>query len=58
MYEKYEVKEYWIVYPGEKIVEIYILTERKYGIPQVYGMDDKILVKHLDDYVLDLKDVF
>ncbi len=58
LYEKYEIKEYWIVYPFEKNVEIYKLTEGKYEIPEIYGKDDKIIVKHLDNFVLDLKDVF
>jgi len=58
LYEKYEVKEYWIVFPCEKIVEIYKLTKGKYEIPEIYGKDDKIVVKYLDDFILDLKEVF
>ncbi|HPO50060.1 MAG TPA: Uma2 family endonuclease [Spirochaetota bacterium] len=58
LYEKYGVKEYWIVYPGEKIVEIYKLIDGKYGIPEVYGMDDKIEVKYLGELVVDLKEAF
>lgn len=58
LYEKYGVKEYWIIYPGEKIIEIYKLIDGKYGIPEVYGIDDKIEVKYLGDLVIDLKEVF
>lgn len=58
LYEKYGVKEYWIVYTGEKIIEVYKLTNGKYGKPEVYGTDDKIEVKYLDTLVIDLKDFF
>jgi len=30
IYEKHGIKEYWIVYPGEKVIEIWCLKEGKY----------------------------
>ena len=58
LYETYGVKEYWIVYPGEKIIEVYKLTDGKYRIPEIYGTDDKIEVKYLGDLIINLKEIF
>ncbi len=58
LYEKYGVKEYWIVYPGEKIVEIYKLTDGRYGEPDVYGIGDNITVGLFPDLNIDCNDVF
>jgi Uma2 family endonuclease len=30
LYEEYGVKEYWVVYPFEKVIQIYILENNKY----------------------------
>ena len=58
LYEKYGVKEYWIVYPGEKIVEIYKLTDGRYGEPDVYGIGDNITVGLFPNLNIDCNDVF
>ncbi|HCL55402.1 MAG TPA: Uma2 family endonuclease, partial [Spirochaetia bacterium] len=43
LYEKYGVREYWIVYPEEKIVMVFKLNEKKeYGKPETYSKEDKI----------------
>jgi len=44
-YEIYEitgVKEYWIVYPMERIVTVYVLQEGKYSHHQSYTHEDEI----------------
>ncbi|OHD29227.1 MAG: hypothetical protein A2086_16680 [Spirochaetes bacterium GWD1_27_9] len=58
LYEKAGVKEYWVVFPDEKVIQIFKLVNGEYGKPEVYGTDDKIEVKYLDDLVIDLKEVF
>jgi len=35
IYEKYGVKEYWIVLPGEKVVEVWCLKEGKYVLHSI-----------------------
>ena len=36
-YEKYGVKEYWIVDPGSKSVEVYLLKDSKFVLDDVYS---------------------
>ena len=37
-YEKYGVKEYWIVNPGSKSVEVYLLKEGKLILDEIYSI--------------------
>ncbi|KAA5807943.1 Uma2 family endonuclease [Thermoanaerobacterium thermosaccharolyticum] len=59
LYEKNGVKEYWIIEPELKIVNVFTLQENnRYGRPEIYTEEDKIKVYIFDDLVIDLKDVF
>ncbi|AFK94368.1 MULTISPECIES: Uma2 family endonuclease [Thermoanaerobacterium] len=59
LYEKYGVKEYWIVEPEEKIISVFTLqNNNRYGRPESYAVDNKIKVSIFEDLVIDLKDVF
>ena len=58
LYEKYGVKEYWIVYPDLNIIEIYKLFNAQYGKPEVYGKDHKIEVKYLGELIIDVNEIF
>ncbi len=59
LYEQVGVKEYWLVSPGDKIVEVFILgTDGKYGRPDIYGENDTIQLKALKDKKIDLSSVF
>jgi Uma2 family endonuclease len=59
LYEKHGVKEYWIIYPNEKVVYVYSLDNKgKYTRPDIYTMEDKISVKLLGDLEIDLSLVF
>lgn len=42
LYEKYGIKEYWIVYPEEQIITVYTLNGEKYEKPKVYKYEDKV----------------
>ena len=58
LYEKYQVKEYWIVHPTEKIFEIFLLSQQKiYQKPFMYHFDDEIKVNLFDDLIICLKDL-
>jgi Uma2 family endonuclease len=59
LYEKYGVKEYWIIYPNEKVVYVYSLDDKgKYTRPDIYTMEDIIPVKLLGDLEINLSLVF
>jgi len=40
LYQQHGVKEYWIVHPTDRIVTVYVLENGRYGLPQIYGMDE------------------
>jgi Uma2 family endonuclease len=59
LYEQVGVKEYWLVSPDDKIVEVFILgADGKYGRPDIYGGKDTIQLKALKDKKIDLSSVF
>lgn len=59
LYEKHQVKEYWIVQPVDQVVMVYELNEdKKYGRPSFYTKDDKARIEILEDGWLDLRAVF
>lgn len=59
LYERVGVKEYWIIHPEERMVEVYQLENGDhYGRPEVYSGDDQIKVGILPGLTIDLKMVF
>ncbi len=58
LYEEVEVKEYWIVFPLDKIINCFTLVNGKYMLSGVYTEEDQIPVKILEDLVLDGKEIF
>lgn len=59
LYQRTGVKEFWIIDPNMKTVEVYRLDGNgKYGLPEVYSAEDTIKVGIFDDLVIDLKQVF
>ena len=42
LYEEHGVKEYWIVFPNEKMVEVYTLIDNKYNVADIYELDEEI----------------
>ncbi|MDI3547356.1 MAG: hypothetical protein PWR10_1008 [Halanaerobiales bacterium] len=59
LYEKYGVKEYWIVHIPYKTVNVYRLGKNnEYGKVEVYGEDEKIKIGVIDGLTIDLKRVF
>lgn len=58
LYEEAGVKEYWIVYPLDCMIEVYLLEGEKYFLDRKYIEDDIIPVKAVEGLNLDLKDIF
>jgi len=59
LYEQVGVKEYWLVYPEDKLVEVFSLgTDGRYGRPDIYSEKNTIKLKVLPDLTVDLNPVF
>lgn len=59
LYEKFGVKEYWIIEPESKIISVFTLGENgRYGRPDMYSEGDQVEVGILDDLRIDLSLVF
>lgn len=58
LYQKAGVKEYWIVDPTSKVVQILTLEEGQYYAPMVYTAQDIVPVGVLEDCRIDLSQVF
>ena len=54
LYDKYKVKEYWIVNPMKKNILVYKLDNNEgYGMPDVYTFEDKIKVGIYENLEID-----
>ena len=58
LYEEFGVKEYWIVYPGDKVLEIFYFEKRKYSRSKKYLPGDLVISEVLSGLTLNVNDVF
>ncbi|WP_448529710.1 Uma2 family endonuclease [Raineya sp.] len=58
LYEQFGVKEYWIVEPANKVIEIFTLQNSKYILHQFVAEQGKVQSKLLQGFEVDLKDIF
>ncbi|OFX49222.1 MAG: hypothetical protein A2046_06760 [Bacteroidetes bacterium GWA2_30_7] len=60
LYEKYGVREYWIVNPNDENISVFLLDESgKYKLVRIYAGDDAIPVNIFDGALsIDLTEVF
>ena len=58
LYEKYGVKEYWIIDPDEEMIEVYSLSGHRYSASLVYKKDQIIKAGIIPGLELALKEVF
>lgn len=58
-YQSFGVKEYWIVDPGNKTLEIYLSNQKNPDVPHVYIVEEgEVKSTILTNLSFDLKDVF
>ncbi len=59
LYEKYHVKEYWIIHPIDNTVMVFTLGEdNEYGKPIILAEDGQLNSRIITDVKIDLKKVF
>ena len=58
LYARYGVKEYWIVVPGEKTIDIHILQDKTYQLYKTLGEDDTLESRILKGFKMELKAIF
>ncbi|MEO0138517.1 MAG: Uma2 family endonuclease [candidate division WOR-3 bacterium] len=59
IYEEFGVKEYWIVLPGERVVEVWVLGDKgKYELYSFAEKEGKVKGKVLEGLEIDLNEIF
>ncbi|MBA4602307.1 Uma2 family endonuclease [Thermoactinomyces mirandus] len=58
LYEKYKVKEYWIVDPFHENIEVFVLENDAYQNRNVYVKGDVFTVSIFSDLLVDLNQIF
>lgn len=58
VYEESGVKEYWIVMPKERLVEVFVLNEGKYQRIKTYTQDETVRPYGFPELLIPLIDVF
>jgi Uma2 family endonuclease len=58
LYARFGVKEYWIVIPGEELVEVYILKDKTYILYKTYNKDDTLESPSIKNLKIELKGIF
>lgn len=59
LYQRHGVKEYWLLYPNDRTLLVYKLSEEgRYSQPMVFGEGDVVPVPLLGDLFIDMGKVF
>ncbi len=58
IYEEAGIKEYWIVYPGEKAIEVWVLKEGKYELHSIASGKGKVKSEVLKGFEVDVEGIF
>ena len=59
LYEEFGVKEYWIVHPKDKAINVFLLQENgKYDNGTLYELKGKVPIHTFDNHLIDLDDIF
>lgn len=58
LYEEAGVKEYWLVWPEDKAIQIFDLENGVFVKRGLYEFEGKVFIKSIGEFELDLKDIF
>ncbi len=58
LYEEFGVKEYWVVYPRDKVLEIFYFEKGKYSRSKKYLPGDLVISEVLSNLNLNVNDIF
>lgn len=58
LYEEAGVKEYWVVFPEEQVVQIYELKDGRFQSKKPLANGDKIITPILDGFELEIDEIF
>ena len=59
LYEENGVKEYWVVYPGEKVVEVFVLrSDGKYSPSLKFTVDESVPSTAVPGLTINVNDIF
>ena len=59
LYEENQIPEYWIIYPKDQIIEIYLLeSSGRYGLPSRYTASDMVPVRALGNVTVKAQALF
>lgn len=57
LYEKFKVKEYWIINPMKKSILVYTLADNGYDAPTAYTFENKIKVNIYNTLEIDFNSI-
>jgi Uma2 family endonuclease len=57
-YQRAGVKEYWLLHPDDRTLMRYRLVDGAYGLPDVFGHDDRVDIPIPEGAEIDLAEVF
>ena len=58
LYSRFGVKEFWIVIPGEEVIEVYVLKDNTYLLYRSYSKDEMLESPYLTGFKIELKVIF
>jgi Uma2 family endonuclease len=58
LYEEAGVNEYWIVYPFEKVIDVFLLSSGKYFLKKKYIEDEVMPIASLPGLLIEMKEIF
>lgn len=58
LYARFGVQEYWVVFPEDQAIEVYVLQGRRFRLHETYADDEVLESTVLPGFRLSLKEVF
>jgi len=58
LYEKHGVREYVLIDPNENYIERFMLSDGIFGLPEIYGPGEVLVLKSLEGLKVPLNEVF